>query len=254
MSKDALRSEMGIYKNQVEKWLGKAITDADLDNAIEVYNKHRGLLRRLYELRRFDRLKILGSEAMEVVLACQVMDKAEANTMLESFLAEVEQRKPYDDSVRLMLVGSETYNADLEKIVESVGANIVIDELDNGTGYCANDVVPLKDRLMAIGLRYLGKPHSALKDNVWRRRPDRIYQLYEDWQADGVIIAKQIYCHPHGTDMYAVWKLLRERNIPYVTFDRDTTMPYEQTALGIEGLINVIKPGMTRIHGWSQKE
>jgi benzoyl-CoA reductase subunit C len=254
LSKDALRSEMGVYKKRLEEWRGREITDTDIDRAIEVYNKHRALLRQLYELRRFDRPCLLGSEAMDVVLACQVMDKAEANEMLGAFLAEVEERKPYEDCVRLMLVGSETYNTDLEKIVESLGANIVIDELDNGIGYCANDIVPLKDRLMAIGLRYLGKPHSALKDNVWRRRPEHIYQLYEDWQAEGVIIAKQIYCHPHGTDMYAVWKLLRERNIPYVTFERDSTMPYEQTALGIEGLIDVIKPGMTRVQGWSKKE
>jgi benzoyl-CoA reductase/2-hydroxyglutaryl-CoA dehydratase subunit BcrC/BadD/HgdB len=150
-----------------------------------------------------------------------------------------------------MLVGSETYDNKLEKLVESLGANIVIDELDNGTAYILNDIVPLKDRLMAIGLRYMGKPHSALKDNVWRRRPEQIYRLYEDWQADGVVVAKQIYCHPHGSDMYAVWKLLRERNIPYYTFERDTTLPYEETALGIEALINMIKPGMNRIKGWS---
>jgi benzoyl-CoA reductase/2-hydroxyglutaryl-CoA dehydratase subunit BcrC/BadD/HgdB len=189
---------------------------------------------------------------MEIVLACQVMDKAEANEMLEDLLLILEKKEPYQDCVRLMLVGSETYDAELEKLVESLGANIVIDELDNGTGYFANDIIVLEDRLMSIGMRYLTKPHSALKDNVWRRRPERIYQLYEDWQADGVIIAKQIYCHPHGTDMYAVWKLLRERNIPYITFERDTTLPYGETRLGIEGLIEMIKPGMTRIAGWSQ--
>jgi benzoyl-CoA reductase/2-hydroxyglutaryl-CoA dehydratase subunit BcrC/BadD/HgdB len=104
---------------------------------------------------------------------------------------------------------------------------------------------------MAIGLRYLSKPHSALKDNVWRRRPDQIFRLYEDYQADGVIIAKQIYCHPHGTDMYAIWKMLRERNIPYHSFERDTTLPYEETRPGVEGLISLIKPGMTRLRGWS---
>jgi benzoyl-CoA reductase/2-hydroxyglutaryl-CoA dehydratase subunit BcrC/BadD/HgdB len=189
---------------------------------------------------------------MEIVLACHVMDKSEANQMLEALIPELEKREPYEDCVRLMLLGSETYDTEVEKLVESLGANVVIDELDNGTGGFANDVNPLADRLMAIGLRYLSKPHSALKDSVWRRRPERIHQLYEDWQADGIIISKQIYCHPHGTDMYAVWKLLRERNIPYITFERDTTLPYEETKLAVEGLISMIKPGMTRVVGWSQ--
>jgi benzoyl-CoA reductase subunit C len=251
-SKDVMRSELDVFKKRLEEWLGKTITDEALDHAIEVYNTNRNLLRQIYELRRFDRSVILGSEAMEIVLACQIMDKAEANKMLEKLIPELESREPHDDCVRLMLVGSETYDAELEKLVESLGANIVIDELDNGSSYIWNNIIPQKDRLMAIGLRYLGRPHSALKDNVWRRRPEHIYELFEDFQADGVIIAKQIYCHPHGTDMYAVWKLLRERNIPYHTFERDSTLPYEETRLGVEALINMIKPGMTRLYGWSK--
>ena len=188
---------------------------------------------------------------MEIMLANQVMDKAEANKMLETLLPELEDRTPCEDRVRFILIGSETHDAELEKLIEGIGGNVVVDELDNGSGYIWNEVIPLKDRLMAIGLRYMSKPHSALKDNVWRRRPERIFELSEDFQVDAAIIAKQIYCHPHGTDMYAVWKLLRERNIPYHTFERDTTLPCEETKLGIEALINMVKPGMTRANGWS---
>jgi benzoyl-CoA reductase subunit C len=252
-SKDVLRSELGIYKARLEEWIGKTVAVEAIDEAIEIYNKNRQLLRRLYELRRFDRSVILGSETMKIMLANQVMDKAEANRLLEGLIPKLEARKPYEDRVRLMLVGSETYDTSLEELVESLGANIVVDELDNGTGYIANDVVPMQDRLMAIALRYLGKPHSALKDNVWRRRPERIYQLFEDYQADAVVIAKQIYCHPHGTDMYMVWKLLRERAIPYHVFERDTTLPHEETKLGIEALVNMVKPGMVRLQGWSKQ-
>jgi Benzoyl-CoA reductase/2-hydroxyglutaryl-CoA dehydratase subunit, BcrC/BadD/HgdB len=252
-SKDTLRSELAVFKKRVEEWCGSEITDETLDHAIEVYNKNRALLRRIYNLRKFDRSVILGSETMEIVLACQVMDKEEANEMLEVLLQELEEREPNEDCVRLMLIGSETFDAELEKLVESAGANIVVDELDNGMNYIWNDVIVQKDRLMAIGLRYLSKPHSALKDNVWRRRLEHIYQLYEDYHADGVIIAKQIYCHPHGTDMYAIWKLLRERGIPYHTFERDTTLPKEETLLGLEALIEMIEPSMTRLKGWSKK-
>jgi benzoyl-CoA reductase subunit C len=251
-SKDVLRSELGVYKARLEEWIGKEISIEAIDGAIEVYNKNRQLLRRIYELRRFDRPVIQGSEMMKILLADQVMDKSEANKLLEALIPELEARKPYEDCVRLMLLGSETYDTRLEELVESLGANIVVDELDNGTGYITNDIVLMQDRLMAIALRYLGKPHSALKDNVWRRRPERIYQLFEDYQADGVIISKQIYCHPHGTDMYMVWKLLRERSIPYHTFERDMTLPYEETKLGIEALINMVKPGMVRLQGWSK--
>lgn len=253
-SKDVMRSELTVFKTRLEELTGKTIQDEDIDKAIEIYNENRRLLRRIYELRRADNPVILGSEMMDILLASQIMDKAEMNEMLKEFIPLLEDREPFADCIRLMLIGSETYDSKLEKVIESLGANVVVDEFDNGSSYIWNEVIPQKDRLMAIGLRYLGRPHSALKDNAWRRRPERIFQLYEDFQADGVIIAKQIYCHPHGTDMYAVWKLLRERDITYHTFERDTTMPYSETKLRVEGLINMIKPGISRVYGWSSDE
>lgn len=248
-SKTTLRSELNVFKEHLEEWTGKTVTDADLDHAIEVYNKNRFLLRRLYELRKADRPVVRGSEAMEIVLACQVMDKAEANEWLEALLPELEAREPLGDGVRLMLLGSETFDAELEKLVESLGGNVVIDELDNGSSYIWNSIIPQRDRLMAIALRYLERPHFAVKDNNWRRRPEHIFQLCEDFSVDAVLIAKQIYCHPHGTDNYMVWKLLRERNIPFHFFERDTTLPEADTRLRLEALFNMLRPGLNRLAG-----
>ena len=250
-AKIALRSELEVFRGKLEQWTGKTITDEALDNAIEVYNTNRRLLRKIYELRRANQSVILGSEAMNVMLACQIMDKAEANQMLLKFVEELEERKPYDDRIRLMLVGSETYNTDLEELVESLGGNIVIDELDNGTSYCWNEVIPQKDRLLAIALRYLGRPHNPIKDCNWLRRPQHIFELYEDWSVDGVLIAKQIYCVPHGTDNYSVWKLLRERHILFHFFERDNSIPIDETKLRMEAFMNMLRPGLVRLVGWN---
>ena len=188
-----------------------------------------------------------------MMLADQVMDKAEMNKLLEEFIEELEQREPYKDMIRLILIGSETWDSNLERLIESLGANVVIDELDNGTSYFWNTIYPQKDRLMAIALRYLGRPHNPVKDNNWRRRPEHIFQLAEDYHVDGAIIAKQIYCHLHGTDNYAVWKILRERNIPYHYFERDMFVPTEETTLHLEAFLNMVRGGITRLAGWHNK-
>jgi benzoyl-CoA reductase subunit C len=247
-SKHLMRSECSTFKKALEKWTGKAITDADLDRAIAVYNENRRLMRQVYELRRADHPVVLGSEAMSMVFASQVMDKVEANKILPDVIVKLGGRQPRKDSgVRLMLVGSPTSDVALEELVEELGANVVIDEVCTGSSYFWNEVIPQPDRLMAISLRYLGRPHCALKDNNWRRRPAHIYQLYEDYQANGVVIAKQIYCHPHGTDNPLIWKILRERNIPFHYFERDTTLPYEETRLRLEAFIDMLKPMLVRL-------
>ena len=249
-SKMVTRSELDHFKGLMEKWVGKTITDADLDNAIEVYNKNRLLLKRICELRRMERPLIHGAEMMNIVLADQLMDKAEMNEILEKFIPELESREPGPDRIRLMLIGSETWDTALEDMVEALGGDIVIDELDNGTSYYWNNIIPQKDLLMAISLRYLGRPKNPIKDNNWRRRPQHIFQLAEDYNIDGVLVVKQIYCHLHGTDNYAVWKILRERYIPYHFFERDTTLPLEETQLRLESFMNMLKPGINHLAGW----
>ena len=249
-AKIALRSELEVLKGRIEQWTGKVITEEALDNAIEVYNTNRRLLRKIYELRRADRPVILGAEAMQVMLASQVMDKAEMNPLLARYIEELEDRTPYEDRIRLMLVGSETHDTRLEELVESLGGNIVVDELDNGTSYCWNEVIPQKDRLLAIALRYLGRPHNPIKDCNWLRRPQHIFELFEDFGVDGVLVVKQIYCAPHGTDNYAVWKMLRERNVPFHFFERDGSIPVDETGLRLEAFMNMLRPGLTRLAGW----
>ena len=252
-SKDVLRSELDVLKGRFEEWTGNKVTDESLDNAIAVYNKNRLLLRQICELRRADKPVILGSEFMDLLLADQVMDKAEMNAILEDFLEELGKRAPGKDRVRLMLIGSETWDSGLEELIESLGGNVVIDELENGTNYFWNTIYPQKDRLMAISLRYLTRNNHPVKDSNWRRRPQHIFELAEDYYVDGAIIAKQIYCHPHGTDNYEVWKTLRERNIPFHYFERDMFVPKEETQLHIEAFMNVLRAGITRLVGWHNK-
>ena len=249
-SKHVARSELDVFRKRMDEWTGNAITDKELDNAIDVYNKNRLLMKQICELRRMERPLIHGAEMMNIVLASQVMDKAEMNEILEKFIPELEAREPGPDRIRLMLIGSETFDTALEEMAEALGGDIVIDELDNGTSYYWNNVIPQKDRLMAISLKYLGRPKNPIKDNNWRRRPQHIFQLAEDYNIDGALVVKQIYCHLHGTDNYAVWKILRDRYIPYHFFERDTTLPVEETQLRLESFMNMLKPGITHMAGW----
>jgi benzoyl-CoA reductase subunit C len=252
-SKHVARSEFDLFRKWLQEFGGREITDAAIDDAIETYNKNRLLLKRICEMRRQERPVVTGSEMMSVVFADQVMDKKEMNVLLEQFIDELDAREPGADKIRLMLIGSETYDFRLEEIVESCGADIVVDETDNGSSYFWNNVVPQKDRMMALGMRYLGKPHTALRDNNNRRRPQHICELAEDYNVDGALLAKQVYCHSHGSDMYAVWKTLRERNIPYHYFERTNVLPEEETRMRVESLLAMIKPGATHMAGWHKQ-
>jgi benzoyl-CoA reductase subunit C len=241
-SKDLMRTEVESFKKSLEEWTGNRITNRDLDHAINIYNINRRLLHEVYEMRRLDNPVLTGTEAMEMVLTSQIMDKEEHNKLLKEAIRELRQRRGVNNNgIRVMLIGSPTSDVELEKMIESLGAVVVIDELCTGAGYFWNEVVPLEDRLMAISLRYLGKPHCALKDNNWRRRPAFIHQLYEDFNARGVIISKEIYCHPHGTDNPELWKQFREHYMPFHYLERDTTKPGREMQVRLEAFLNMLQ-------------
>ena len=49
-----MTKELEVFKDSLEKWLGKTIDERAIDGAIEVYNRNRQLLWRVYELRKPD--------------------------------------------------------------------------------------------------------------------------------------------------------------------------------------------------------
>ena len=242
-AKTLLRGELELFKDSLEVWTGKKITNEALDHAIDVYNTNRRLMKQVYEMRRAENPPISGAEAMEMMLASQVMDKEEHNRLLAEVLSNFpEWRDGGSTRVRLMLIGSETYDAELEKLTESLGGDDVTDELCNGSSYFWNEVVPQKDRLMAIALRYLDKHHCAIKDNRYRRRQTRILQLAEDYNVQGAILLLQRYCVPHSYDTPFVQDALRERGIPFHAMELlDTTMPTAETKIRLEAFMDMLR-------------
>ncbi|MBI4296029.1 MAG: 2-hydroxyacyl-CoA dehydratase [Chloroflexi bacterium] len=242
-AKTLLRNELEFFKKSLEGWTGKTITDQALDNAIEIYDTNRRLLRQLYELRRANTPLIWGTEAMEMVLAGQVMDKAEHNRLLTEALKDVWGRKNVEKpKVRLMLVGSDTHDTALEELVDSLGGTFVIDEVCNGSSYFWNETVHQPDRLMAISMRYLDKPNCPIKDIYYAHRPERIASLVEDYNVQGIIIAKQKSCHPHGTDNPLIWKMLRDRVIPFLYFESDMVSSGGENRTRIEAFMESLVP------------
>ncbi|MFH1230622.1 MAG: 2-hydroxyacyl-CoA dehydratase, partial [Planctomycetota bacterium] len=74
-AKPYLRGELEAFKKSVEGWVGKKITDKDLDKGIEIMNQSRRLMRKLYETRKSDNPPLTGLEAMYAAVSNQMIDK-----------------------------------------------------------------------------------------------------------------------------------------------------------------------------------
>jgi len=238
------RSELVLFKESLEKWIGKKISDDDLDRGIDICNTNCRLLRQIYEFRKQDNPPVTGEEAMEAVLSSQTCDKKEHNKVLKGFLKKLPNRKlDRDQGTRLMIIGSEDDDREFTKMIEqglSLPATLVIEEHCVGTRYFWNDVVPEKDRLMAIGRRYLDRIPCPSKDWPERLRFPHILNLIKEYKVEGVILMQQKFCDPHETDIPPLTKLLKENGIPTYFVELDTTVALGQFRTRLEAFLETL--------------
>lgn len=233
--------ELKVFKDKIEEWTGKKITDADLDKSIEIYNENRRLMHAVYDLRKSDNPPLSGEEAMEMIVADQVIDKAEHNEELKKLLGELPKRKmDRETGLRLMVLGSENDDIEFINMVESCGATFVIDDHCTGTRYFWNEVIPSEDRIEAIAARYINRIPCPTKDWEERTRVKHIIKLAKDWNVDGAVVIQQKFCDPHEIDMPAIRKALDEIDIKTLFLELDVTVPIGQFKVRVEAFLEMI--------------
>ena len=236
-----LAGEYESFQRSIEDWTGKKIGDEELWRSIEVYDTNRRQLRQTYELRKNSSLPMTGEEAMELVLADQVVDKAEHSEALAGVLEKLPQRSlDRGNDVRLMLVGSEDDDIPFVQMVESLGGVVVIDEHCTGTRYFWNEVGPGDDPRRSLAARYIERPACPSKDWPARTRVPHVLSLAREYDVKGVILIQQKFCDPHELDIPALKKALEGVGIPSLFLEFDVTVPLGQFRIRVEAFLEML--------------
>jgi benzoyl-CoA reductase/2-hydroxyglutaryl-CoA dehydratase subunit BcrC/BadD/HgdB len=209
------------FKEHLEEFLGKQITDEQLKHSIDVFNRSRTLLKQLYELRQANEPPISGAETMEVLNASFRMPKEQFNQWLEELLEELgKSNNRYKSRARLMVMGSVMNNPEFVKSIESQGGLVVTDELCTGTRYWSNPVVleEGKSPLEAISRRYLSNfPCARMVPSG--ERFSRVLALIKEFRVDGVISQIIRYCVTYAHDLPLLRDRLNEIGVPILSLD-----------------------------------
>ena len=234
--------ELKAFKEAIEKWTGKEITDDDLRRGIEIMNKNRQLMKQVYELRKREEPPLNGLEAMYIVVSSQMIDKEEHSRTLEDTLKELENRtleRPVGQ--RLMILGSEDDDHEFIEMVESCGSTFVIDDHCTGTRYFWDEVVPNRNPLTAIATRYVNRVPCPSKDWPIRTRTPHILSLAKDWDASGAVILQQKFCDPHELDIPAIKEALEDEGLITLFLELDVTVPVGQFKTRVEAFLEILE-------------
>jgi len=218
-------TEIQELKTELEEnYIIKPITDQDLLETINIYNKNRELLREIHEMRIIDAPKITGSEALQISMSNNSIPKEVANRELERIINSLKESEGVKSNAkRIMLVGSEVDSTDFTGLIENSGALIVSDFLCFGTRNFLDDVHLgfEQDPLKSIVERVYYRMSCPRMMDDHERRLEFVKNEIKRAKVDGVILQRINNCDLHGCDNMLYVHELKDLEIPVLNLDRE---------------------------------
>lgn len=245
--------EVNRFKNRLEKVTGVRITRRRLKQAIRMIQRAQAEFHRFHHIRKTVPPVIHGRDALEVMNAYfydHAEDWTEAVSKLNDELEErIRNRSEVAkaDAARIMLTGSPMVfpNWKVPTIIEELDGLLVADEFCTSNRYL-NDMVAMdegtmSDMLHAIADRYLLPSTCPIFSTTIDRR-DRLLQLIEDYQVEGVIYHTLKGCHPYDVETKIIERLMEDNGIPMLRIETDySPQDVEQLRTRIEAFQETLK-------------
>ncbi len=235
------------FKQALERANSIEISDDKLSSAIKAYNDSKIQMNRMYEMRKSDPPSVSGYEAWQAAYASLLMPRDQHAALLKETLDEIEKSgRKAQSGVRIYLSGSvmDHVNADLIKLIEECGGQVVTDDLTVGTRSFWNPLDADLPPMEAIAQRSLGTacPRSTVKAKIPEHRWAHLTKTLNGFEVEGAIFYVLKCCdarlseYPHLRD-----KLKEEMNIPSLFLEGDYTAEgVEQLRGRVEAFIEMI--------------
>ena len=197
------RNVVSRFIDAAKAWSGRAIDESDLREQFVVCNDQRAALRQVQALRRADKPRVTGCEALVIIGAGFFMDKAKHASLVRQVAADAASW-PELTGPRVFVTGSNHESIDFYEMVEAAGAVVVGEDHDWGDRSYDTDVRFDIDPVLAIVNRYTLRAIGSKRTPV----ADRVAALDKsaaDTKADGVVF----YLHEH--DEAASWDYPEQR-------------------------------------------
>ncbi len=229
--RDYWRTEVNLLRENLEQFTGHKIKAKELLEAIQLFNRKRRVIRRLYEVRKAPLPPISGQDALLVVATSYHDDPERWVKQTETLCQELENRVQRREGVadpeasRLMLAGCPIVppNWKVPNILEELGGIIVTDELCTGSrGYwylVGEDGRSVDEMVTALADRYIMCECPCFVPNTPRLK--RIIESVEDWNVKGVIYYQLTFCHTLNIEAMEVERALERIGVPMCKIDTD---------------------------------
>lgn len=215
--------EMQHIRDDLGRMRGAAITDAELNASIRVYNDNRAAIRELYAYRAAKPWQAPTSEVYLLLRAGMVLPVEDHTTLVRQYLAAAEKlARPRRDNARVVVNGSfcEQPPLALIKSIEMAGCYVVDDDFLLVTRWLLDDVPADGDPLAELSKAFLHRSAStAAKYDVTREEKGVfLMKQVKTRGAEGVVFAAPSFCDPALLERPMLQDVLSKHGIPHTAF------------------------------------
>jgi benzoyl-CoA reductase subunit C len=216
-------SEIQHILNEIKKINGIEISTEKLNHSIELYNKNRELINKIYDIRSDHPWRLSAAEVYNVIRAGMVIPVEEHNEILEKIIAhiQVDMGEPFD-KIRVLVIGAfcEQPPIGLIRAIELAGCYIVEDDFLLGNRWIQGNVNSSGSKpLESLSDAYLNKStFSSSVYDVNNPKEERLLKLAKERRADGIIFAAPSFCDPALLDHPILQKACIDNNIRFISF------------------------------------
>jgi len=215
------RHELERLKQGLESHFRVQITEEMLAASIRKVNDSRRLLRDLYELRKRPHPPVTGAEALSITVASAVTPKEPFQRLLRSLLARLDGRDAAPNHrKRLFLYGSELDDPAWVQVIEDQGGLVVADGLCFGARMFWDLTDEGGDPMDAVARR-THQRWSCPRMVDRARRQERVREMVRDWNADGIVGERIVFCQLWGSEKVMTDLEARERGTPTLWLERE---------------------------------
>jgi benzoyl-CoA reductase/2-hydroxyglutaryl-CoA dehydratase subunit BcrC/BadD/HgdB len=241
-----------VLKDKLQAFTGNVITDGKISEAIDLYNRMRGLLRKISLLRRAPDSPISALDFVRLNHASFYADPVFMVDVLDSVYQELREKQQVNkgDTPRLLLLGPNMGYGDYKvlELVEAVGGEIVIEELCEGIRYYWQDIENKGDLFQSLARGYLADrlPCAFMRDST-KPRLDFALKLVKDFNVSGVIWYELLNCETYDSESYFFAQKMGERNIPMLILESGYgTADTGPLKTRLEAFIEIVKGGIAQ--------
>ena len=236
-----LRDEYERLQHEVEAITGVHTDDEMLRSSIQVFNRNRKLIRRLYQIKREQPWLLSTDEAYVLMALAGMLPREQHNRLLELAIQQIETReaKP-QDKIRVVFEGGFCEQPPLDFLrVVSQSCYVVDDDLMIGLRWLLEDVPLEGDPLMNLAEAYLEKSsYSPVQHDLRKPKEQMLLQRIRGSGAEAAIIAAAKMCEPGLDEQVAYAKALDEAGIPYFVNEFEEKMTsFDQIQIQLETFV-----------------